>query len=231
MRADEADAAVVASCMAVGAAGGERFRRVRSYVTLAEIESTMTAAAKPVDVWLRGNARPAAVGAAASFLVGSAAVAAAWACGAPTPALVALAAAGGGGVAVALGLLAAAAAPRLARRGGSVRIRLAPLAAHDVPLEIVECVFPGSQPLGDGAGDGQRRVGTVVMRLAERATAWRSRPTFAPWGTWQDGHVVIDGRWCEPLSLEVTKRLGQRILEAKREAAATCGPQAGASCG
>jgi hypothetical protein len=63
-------------------------------------------------------------------------------------------------------------------------------------------------------------VGTVVIRLAERAAAWKQRPTFPAWGTWDDGHVVIDGRWCAPLSLEVTKQLGQRILEAKREVAA-----------
>jgi hypothetical protein len=214
-----------------GVSGGGASNERQSYVTRAETESTMKAAAETVDVWLRGNPRPAAVGAAVLVLAGGAAFVAAWACGAPAAALVALAAAGGVGVAFALGLLAAAMAPRLERRGGSVRIRLAPLAAHDVPLEIVECVFPGSQPLGDAAGAGPRRVGTVVMRLAERATAWRSRPTFAAWGSWQDGHVVIDGRWCEPLSLEVTRHLGQRILEAKREVAAACGPPGEAGCG
>lgn len=191
----------------------------------------MTTAAEPVDVWLRGNPRPAAVGAAVCVLAGVAAVAVAWASGEPPRALGVLAAAAAVGVAFAVGLLAAAAVPRLERRGGRVRIRLALFAAHDVPLEIVECVFPGSQPLGDAAGAEPRRVGTVVMRLAERATAWRSRPTFAAWGTWQDGHVVIDGRWCEPLSLEVTRQLGQRILEAKREVAGASGPPAEAACG
>ncbi len=203
----------------------------KSYVTRAETESTMTAAAHPQEVWLRGNPRPAAVGTVACGLAGAAAVAAAWACGTPPWALVALAAAGVVAVAFALGLLVAAAAPRLERRGDTVRVRLAPLAAHDVPLEIVECVFPGSQPLGAVAEATPRRVGTVVMRLAERATAWRSRPTFAAWGTWHDGHVVIDGRWCEPLSLEVTRHLGQRILEAKRDVAAACGSRPEAVCG
>jgi hypothetical protein len=108
-----------------------------------------------------------------------------------------------------------------------LRIRLAPLTAHDVPLEVVECVFPGSNPLAEADESGpSRRVGTIVMRLAERATGWRHRPTFTPWGTWDDGHVVIDGRWCEPLSLELTRKLGQRILEAKREVAAPAGAAA-----
>lgn len=109
--------------------------------------------------------------------------------------LVALAAAGAAGGALVTALAVTAALPRLVRQGDVLRVRLSPLAAHDVPLEIVECVFPGSSPL-DGNAAAPRRVGTVVIRLAERAVDWKQRPTFAAWGTWDDGHVVIDGRWC-----------------------------------
>ena len=42
----------------------------------------MKAAAETADVWLRGNPRPAAVGAAVLVLAGGAAFVAAWACGA-----------------------------------------------------------------------------------------------------------------------------------------------------
>lgn len=112
--------------------------------------------------------------------------------------------------------------PRLARRGGALVVRLQPLVAHEVPLDVVECVFPGSQPLPPRShepdADPDRRVGTIVIRLAERATAWRQRPTFVPWGTWKDGHIVIDGRWCQRLSPEFTRSLGSRLVEAKREA-------------
>lgn len=191
-----------------------------SYVTRGETESTMTAAAEPVEVWLRGNPRPAAVGVAVCGVTAVAAVAVARACAAPPWFAWTLGAAGAIAVGLVGGLLAAASAPRLERRGGTVRIRLAPRATHDVPLEVVECVFPGSQAITEPGGDAARRVGTVVIRLAERAREWRSRPTFAPWGSWDDGHVVVDGRWCEPLSMEVTKRLGARLLEAKRDAAA-----------
>jgi hypothetical protein len=64
-------------------------------------------------------------------------------------------------------------------------------------------------------------VGTIVVRLAERATEWRDRPSFAPWGSWADGHIICDGRWCEPLSVERARAISASLLEAKREVAAT----------
>jgi len=183
------------------------------------------------EVWLRGNPRPAVAGAALVALAVSVAVAVLWAGGCSVWAWWAVAGAAAAGGAIAVALLVTAWLPRLVRRGNRLRVRLSPLAAHDVPLEIVECVFPGSSPLaGTESTAAPRRVGTVVMRLAERAVEWKERPTFAAWGTWSDGHVVIDGRWCEPLSLEVTKQLGQRILEAKREVAAPARPDAETAC-
>lgn len=183
------------------------------------------------EVWLRGNPRPAVAGAALVALAVAVAVAVLWGGGGPVWAWWAVAAAAAAGGAIAVALLVTAWLPRLVRRGNRLRVRLSPLAAHDVPLEIVECVFPGSSPLaGTESTAAPRRVGTVVMRLAERAVDWKERPTFAAWGTWSDGHVVVDGRWCEPLSLEVTKQLGQRILEAKREVAAPGQPDAETAC-
>ena len=70
---------------------------------------------------------------------------------------------------------------------------------------------------GDEATRG-RRIGTLVVRFAERAVEWKARPAFRPWGTWDDGHVVIDGRWCEPLSRETVERIAAALLEAKRAA-------------
>ena len=186
-------------------------------------------ASKAREVWLRSNPRPALAGAVAVAVALAVAAVALRASGGPTWGWWALAAAGAAGGALATALVVTAALPRLVRQGDVLRVRLSPLAAHDVPLEIVECVFPGSSPL-EGNAAAPRRVGTVVVRLAERAVAWKQRPTFAAWGTWNDGHVVIDGRWCEPLSLEVTKQLGHRILEAKREVAATTRPDVGQAC-
>jgi len=174
------------------------------------------------EIWLRGNARPAALLVAAALAAGTGLVVLAVL--PPTRAVampVAIAFALVAGPLVAAVSLAAV-QPRLARRGGVLRVRLAPLAAHDVPLEIVECFFIGSHvlPAPDGRDDqpGQR-VGTLVMRIAERAAAWQARPTFAAWGTWAEGAVVFDGRWCEPLSVELARRLSGRLVEAKRESA------------
>ncbi|MCX7432139.1 MAG: hypothetical protein NTY17_14240 [Planctomycetia bacterium] len=127
------------------------------------------------------------------------------------------------GVAAGLvGVLAyAAARPRLERVGGCLRVRLSPTAVEDVPLDAVECFFQGSNPI-DRSGEltcGDRaafRVNTLVMRLAERAADFSKRATFTPWGTWDDGYVVFDGRWCEPLSTDLARRLSRQLVEAKR---------------
>lgn len=181
------------------------------------------------EVWLRGNLRPVAgialglvlvvaVGAATAAMIGGAA----WA----MP---------GAGVAIALLMPAVAALafvasrPRLRRRGDLLEVRLSPVAVERVPLEVVECVFPGSRPLPATAAaeathePADRRVTTVILRLAERAAAWRQRPTFAPWGTWADGHIIIDGRWCEPLSAERTRTLATRLMAARRSPGGECG--------
>lgn len=157
------------------------------------------------------------------------------AAGGPSTAAWPIAAALALAVTVVATLTMVAAGPRLGRRGDALVVRLAPWQTAHVPLTVVECVFPGSQPLVGavlrdvhaGADDSAaraapaRRVGTLVIRFAERAHDWRERPTFAPWGTWHDGHAIIDGRWCEPLTAEVARTISQRLLEAKREAAAT----------
>jgi hypothetical protein len=174
------------------------------------------------EVWLRGNVRPAALLVAAAAATGTSLVVLA---ALPQTAAVGLPLAVGfallaGPFAAGLGL--AAARPRLARHGDVLRVRLAPLAAYDVPLEFVECFFMGSHVLPDPQGRDDvptQRVGTLVMRIAERATAWQARQTFAPWGSWADGAVVFDGRWCEPLSGDLARRLSTRLVEAKRAVA------------
>lgn len=200
------------------------------YETLTDPQTTLGASTmtdgsiRPAETWLRGNLRPVAwlgtIG-----LLAAAAVLVAVACVAMSPLAwlfgVTVWLAG----ALAVGLLAGAAArPRLERRGDVLRIRLSPTATEDVPLDVVECFFPGSNPIDrSGAptcgGHAAFRVNTLVMRLAERAADQAARPTFTPWGTWDDGYVIFDGRWCEPLSPDVARALGRRLIEAKRSLA------------
>jgi len=182
--------------------------------------------AATADIWLRGNVRPAAglliaavllsAGIAAAVVLVPVASSAAWTLASVAGLLVGAAA-----------LLAwSAARPRLVRIGSDVVVRLSPLADYRVPLDIVECVFPGSQslasdssPPADAAAVADRRVNTLVLRLAERATDWRAKPVAAAWGAWSDGTIVFDGRWCEPLSPEVVRGISARLIEAKRERA------------
>ncbi len=129
------------------------------------------------------------------------------------------------------GLLAAAvavimplaASPRLRRRGDLLLVRIGPARVEQLPLDAVECFFLGSQPLDRSgsptAGDEPAfRVGTLVVRVAERAAKehagqWAAR---GPWAAWEDGYLVIDGRWTEPLTVETVRRVNGRLAQAKR---------------
>jgi len=168
------------------------------------------------EVWLRANPRPAAVLFAVTAAVVAAAAAVLIAVRPPAWSVAVMVIACLIGLMVAAAFLWAASRPRLARRGGTLEVRLSPLGVQRVPLEVVECIFPGSQPLGAGDETANRRVSTLVMRLAERAVEWRSRPVASAWGSWEDGNVVFDGRWCEPLSQAIARDISARLLEAKR---------------
>jgi hypothetical protein len=178
---------------------------------------------RPAEVWLRGNVRPVAALAAVAALVLAGCVAATTltTAGRPfrTAALAACAVAAAG-----IGLLAAAATrPRLLLDRHALVVRLSPGRVETVPLDVAECFFPGSNPLTRGGEQtcehhAAFRVNTLVLRLAERAEEYRRRATFTPWGTWDDSYVVFDGRWCEPLSPDLARRLGRRLVDAKRAA-------------
>lgn len=185
------------------------------------------------EIWLRGNLRPAVGLVFVAAIVTCAGVAAALAGGAAPVVAWTVAGAGAAAVAATALLAVAAARPRLERHGSSVRVRLAPLTVHDVPLDVVECVFRGTLPLGGeadaAAAEPSHRVATLVLRIAERATAWQARPTFRAWGTWEGGNIVLDGRWCEPLTVDRTGDVARRLLEAKRTCAPVAEPATG--CG
>ncbi len=183
------------------------------------------------EVWLRGNLRPAAGLAVLATLLGVGLVAAAIAAGLAVAVIAVCAAAACLLVAAGGYGLWMAARPRLARAGDTLEAWLSLSGPQRVPLEVVECIFRGSEPLplpgqlpGELAGQEgappKWRVGTLVVRLAERATDWQARETFRPWGTWEDGHLVVDGRWCEPLTPETVRGVAAKLLEAKREVAA-----------
>lgn len=176
------------------------------------------------EVWLRGNVRPVlAAGVLAAVVsgvvlagIGVAPVSSSmrWLVGGGAACLLA-------GVAL---LAYSASRPRLVCQGDRLQVRISPLSVADVPLDVVECFFAGSNPL-DASGAptcGEHaafRVGTLVVRLAERAGEYRGRETFRPWVVWEDGYIIIDGRWCEPLPPAKARELGGTLMAAKRAAA------------
>jgi hypothetical protein len=176
--------------------------------------------------WLRGNMRPAALLAAVFALVCCLLPASLrLADTPPAPLMVGLVRAFCVLAATVMAtFLVAASRARLERVGDVLRVRLALFRTQDVPLDVVECFFLGSQPLeqpGSVPDDlPTHRVGTLVVRLAERAVEWHERPTMSEWGTWKEGAIVCDGRWCEPLSADLVRSLTQRLVDAKRSLAA-----------
>lgn len=174
------------------------------------------------EVWLRANLRPVAAVAALGAGLALVAIVAALVLPLPLWASAVLAALAASDALVVVTLAWGAAQPRLMLEGDAVAVRLAPLTVERVPLGVVECIFRGTEPINANDGPPRFRVGTLVLRLAERATEWRQRPSFRPWGTWDDGHIVIDGRWCEPLSPESARQIAARLADAKRAPVSEC---------
>ena len=189
-----------------------------SYETQFNRESTMTYRCEETEeVWLKGNLRPV-VGLALTTIVAAfvcSAVVIVWDASPLVGWLLAGLLAGTASIVVTLAAIAWR--PRLSYRQGMLRVRLSPLVLHEVPLESVECFFLGSSAVDSGRKTAvTRRVGTLVMRIADRSIAWQERPTFTPWGQWKEGAVVFDGRWCEPLSIGVARGLSAKLVDAKR---------------
>jgi len=121
-----------------------------------------------------------------------------------------------------LGAIATAAwTPPLLQSGEQLLVRLGPGRRESLPLAAVEAFFLGSQPLdrrGEPTcpGEAAFRVGTLVVRVAERATDLNRRTTRGPWAAWEDGYLIIDGRWTEPLTTETVRRVNGRLTVAKR---------------
>ena len=181
------------------------------------------------EVWVRGNPRPMVVLAVLVCLAVAAAATIGVAVGRRGLVFGAVAA----GVLLippVLALAVAAGLPRIERRGRSLRLRVTPIRAYDVPLDVVECFFHGAYAVGrpvepctgeaseheEHAPENGRRRGTIAVRIAERAHEWQERPTFRPWAGWKRGAIVLDGLWYEPLSMERFGQLAQRLVDAKR---------------
>ncbi len=130
----------------------------------------------------------------------------------------------GPGIAVAVlaGLGAAAALllarqPRVAFADGHVLFYIRLGRPTSVPVDVVECFLLGQGPsLLPGQQYAKTATSTVVVRLSERAEAW-SHGEFHPLlAAWCDGYITLRGTWCEPLTVDLVKRMNRLLHEAAK---------------
>ena len=107
--------------------------------------------------------------------------------------------------------------PRVGYRNGQIYFRLRPGSPIAVPLEIVEAFLLGQASMGlPGTTKSATETRTVVVRLAEKATDWSQRRVNPLLGNWCDGYITIRGTWCEPLDVDVIKRLNRKLAQTTR---------------
>jgi len=108
--------------------------------------------------------------------------------------------------------------PRLARDGDYLLVYLRVGAPIRLPLDVAEGFLLGQGP---SFLPGQRGAGavvkTIVIRLAERAAEWAQLEVKPEFGSWCGHYITIRGTWCEPISLELVKRLNERLTEVRRQ--------------
>lgn len=107
--------------------------------------------------------------------------------------------------------------PRLAYDGEHLQVHLGTRQNFAVPIDIVECFFPGQGPAmlppTSGQGNSRTETSTVVIRLADAAQEWSHREVRPEFGRWCDGYIAIRGTWCEHIDSDLIRNLNQRLSE------------------
>ncbi len=110
--------------------------------------------------------------------------------------------------------------PRLAYSNGELLVYLRAGAPIRLPIQYLECIMlsSGSGPLPKPASSSVA-VRNLSIRVAEKAINYHHRQVKPTLGRWEDGYITIHGTWCEPLTLDVARRLNDRLAEVQRFAA------------
>ena len=83
-----------------------------------------------------------------------------------------------------------------------------------VPVKVVEAFFLGQGPAHvPGLDEDRTESVNLVARLSQRHPEWAQRDVKRALGHWCDGYITIRGTWCEPLTVEVIRRLNRRLHE------------------
>jgi hypothetical protein len=178
------------------------------------------------EIWLQPNRRALYTTLCTFAAIGSLALLAGWKFEATAVRIIT------GGLAVLALLMVGAAAvelrrPRIAYRDGKVLFNLRGSAPAAVPAEVVEAFFLGQGPahLPTIHSEVSECV-NLVARLSEKAPEWSRVEVKPALGQWCEGYVTIRGTWCEPLTVEVIRRLNRRLRELREAAAATAAGEA-----
>lgn len=106
--------------------------------------------------------------------------------------------------------------PRLAYADGHLQVHLRRGEPIRVPLHVVECFLLGQAP-SRLPGKPQLKTTTVLIRLCPREVDWVRGDVDSRLGQWRDSHFVIHGTWCEPLDVEIVRRLNAQLGRVVRE--------------
>lgn len=174
------------------------------------------------EVWLHNNRRALALGALGPLLV--AAVGCAIALSGGDEGYLSRSAPYLGGVLIAFGLVSAGlmcvemTRPRLAVGNGYLLVRLRSGPPIRVPLSIVECFLLGQGPSMLKGHHDPRETSTVVVKLDERAEDFAQIDVKPALGSWCGSYITIRGTWCEPLTVDLVRRMNARLAEVQRAA-------------
>lgn len=122
--------------------------------------------------------------------------------------------------------------PRLAYADGQLLVYLQGTTPERVPIEQVEVFFRGQ---GDARlanrPDPDVKTNTIVVRLAEADESWHNRTVNPSLGQWEGGYIIIRGTWCEPITVDLLRKLNAQLVAVHR-ALRPCGESCtGEGCG
>jgi hypothetical protein len=113
-----------------------------------------------------------------------------------------------------LGIMRELRRPRLAYENGDVLAYVRAGSPVRIPVEIVEGFLIGQAPsLLPGRYRERYETTTFILRLSESAAEWSHGEVKPALGRWCDGYITIRGTWCEPLSVDLARRLNQRLAD------------------
>jgi hypothetical protein len=106
--------------------------------------------------------------------------------------------------------------PRLAYANGHLEVFLRRGEPVRVPVEVIECFLIGQAASHLPSQGRKLKTTTVLIRLCPQAAEWVSGQVDARLGQWRDSHFIIRGTWCEPLNVDVIRRLNARLGQVQR---------------